>query len=157
MGTADAETVADLGISIGVGAHTEDGIDLDVEVAISDIREDEEEFETEASAGGTMEIVVDPLATRDISEPTGGDIPDLEGTLYDMSHYMYEVLLDRITELRLLRDSWRLVSWWLAERELDWLIWLGEEFRQVRRDRDDTRRRLRRLELLVERRLGFRR
>ncbi|GKC06772.1 hypothetical protein Tco_0998382 [Tanacetum coccineum] len=32
-----------------------------------------------------------------------------------------------------------------------------EEFRQIRRDRDDTRRRLRRLELLVERRLGFRR
>ncbi|GJZ69778.1 hypothetical protein Tco_0633328 [Tanacetum coccineum] len=31
-----------------------------------------------------------------------------------------------------------------------------EEFRQVRRDRDDTRERLRRLELYVERRLGFR-
>ncbi|GKC71933.1 hypothetical protein Tco_1117816 [Tanacetum coccineum] len=30
-----------------------------------------------------------------------------------------------------------------------------EEFRQVRRDRDDTRRRLRRLESYVERRLGF--
>ncbi|GKC44211.1 hypothetical protein Tco_1061933, partial [Tanacetum coccineum] len=32
-----------------------------------------------------------------------------------------------------------------------------EEFRQIRRDRDDTQRRLRRLESLVERRLGFRR
>nr|GEX09538.1 hypothetical protein [Tanacetum cinerariifolium] len=31
-----------------------------------------------------------------------------------------------------------------------------EEFRQVRRDRDDTRRRFRRLESFVERRLGFR-
>ncbi|GJV89649.1 hypothetical protein Tco_1533587 [Tanacetum coccineum] len=31
-----------------------------------------------------------------------------------------------------------------------------EEFRQFRRDRDDARRRLRRLELFVERRLGFR-
>ncbi|GJX22505.1 hypothetical protein Tco_0226950 [Tanacetum coccineum] len=31
-----------------------------------------------------------------------------------------------------------------------------EEFRQVRRDRDDTRRRLRRLESYVERHLGFR-
>ncbi|GJS66425.1 hypothetical protein Tco_0680989 [Tanacetum coccineum] len=43
MGTADAETVVDLGISEGVGAHTEDGIDLGVEVATSDIREDGEE------------------------------------------------------------------------------------------------------------------
>nr|GEW01807.1 hypothetical protein [Tanacetum cinerariifolium] len=31
MGTADVETVADLVISEGVGAHTEDGIDLGVE------------------------------------------------------------------------------------------------------------------------------
>ncbi|GKD92705.1 hypothetical protein Tco_1372542, partial [Tanacetum coccineum] len=45
-----------------------------------------------------MEIAVDPLATDDISEPTGGDAPDLEGTLYDISHYMYKVPLDRITE-----------------------------------------------------------
>nr|GEV45007.1 hypothetical protein [Tanacetum cinerariifolium] len=69
MGT-DAETVVDLGISEGVGAHTKDGIDLDVEVATSDITEDKEKFEVEASAGGTMEIAVDPLATGYISEPT---------------------------------------------------------------------------------------
>ncbi|GKD19917.1 hypothetical protein Tco_1209075 [Tanacetum coccineum] len=100
MGIADAETVGNLGINEGVGAHTEDGIDLGVEVATNDIREDEEEFEAEASAGGTMEIVVDPLATCDISEPTRGDAPDLEGTLYDISHYMFEVPLDRITEFK---------------------------------------------------------
>ncbi|GKB80591.1 hypothetical protein Tco_0947486, partial [Tanacetum coccineum] len=90
------ETVADLGIIEGVGAYTEDGIDLGVEVATSDIREDKEEFEAEASAGGTMEIDVDPLATSDISEPTRGDTPDLEGTLYDISYYMSKVPLDRI-------------------------------------------------------------
>ncbi|GKD28330.1 hypothetical protein Tco_1239108, partial [Tanacetum coccineum] len=73
MGTADAETIADFGISEGVGAHSKDGIDLGVEVAISDIREDEEE----------------------------GDILDLEGTLYDMSHYMSEVPLDMITEFEI--------------------------------------------------------
>ncbi|GKE22004.1 hypothetical protein Tco_1433516, partial [Tanacetum coccineum] len=33
---------------------------------------------------------------------------------------------------------------------------LREEFRQIRRDRDNTRRRLKRLESLVERNLGFR-
>ncbi|GJS32952.1 hypothetical protein Tco_0531334 [Tanacetum coccineum] len=126
--------------SIGVGAHTEDGIDLDVEVAISDIREDEEEFETEASAGGTMEIVVDPLATRDISEPTGGDIPDLEVK----------------TAQRQLEVGQLVAS---GERTglADMVRSLGWENLRVRRDRDDTRRRLRRLELLVERRLGFRR
>ncbi|GKG52257.1 hypothetical protein Tco_0547132, partial [Tanacetum coccineum] len=72
-------------------------------VAISDIREDEEEFEAEASAGGMMEIVIDPLATGDISKPTGGDIPDLEDTLYDMSHYMSEVPLDRILKFETAR------------------------------------------------------
>ncbi|GKE90239.1 hypothetical protein Tco_1567714, partial [Tanacetum coccineum] len=70
IGTADAETVADLGISDGDGAPTKDDIGMGVEVATSDIREDEEEFEAEASAGGTIEIEVDPLATGGISEPT---------------------------------------------------------------------------------------
>nr|GEU40399.1 hypothetical protein [Tanacetum cinerariifolium] len=88
----------DLGIIEGVGAHTENGIDLGVEVATSDIREDEKEFEAKAGAGGTMEIIVDPLATGCISKPTEGDAPDLEGTLYDISVYIYEVPLDRITE-----------------------------------------------------------
>ncbi|GJS32981.1 hypothetical protein Tco_0531363 [Tanacetum coccineum] len=45
IGIADAETVADLGISDGVVAHTKDGISMGVEIAASDIREDEEEFE----------------------------------------------------------------------------------------------------------------
>ncbi|GJW00655.1 putative reverse transcriptase domain-containing protein [Tanacetum coccineum] len=159
MGTADAETVADLGISEGVGAHTEDGKGMDVEVATSDIREDEEEFEVEASKGGTMEIVVDPLATGDISEPTGGDAPDLEGTLYDMFHCMSEVPLDRITEFETAQRQLE-AGQLEASREraglADRVKSLGWENLRVHRDRDDTRRRLRRLELLVERRLGFR-
>ncbi|GJV30075.1 hypothetical protein Tco_1386523, partial [Tanacetum coccineum] len=65
IGTADAETIADLGIGDGVGAHTEDGIGMGVKVSTSDIREDEEEFEAEASAGGTMEIAVDPMVPLD--------------------------------------------------------------------------------------------
>ncbi|GKE66773.1 hypothetical protein Tco_1520934, partial [Tanacetum coccineum] len=98
IGTTDAEVVADLGIGDGVGAHTEDGIGMGVKIDASDIKEDEEEFEGEASAGGTMEIVVDPLVTGDIYESTKGDVPDLEGTLYDIVHYMSEVPLDRIIE-----------------------------------------------------------
>ncbi|GKF25920.1 hypothetical protein Tco_0081814, partial [Tanacetum coccineum] len=46
IGTVDAEAVADLGISDGVGVDTKDGIGMGVKIAASDIREDEEEFET---------------------------------------------------------------------------------------------------------------
>nr|GEZ16129.1 integrase, catalytic region, zinc finger, CCHC-type, peptidase aspartic, catalytic [Tanacetum cinerariifolium] len=188
IGTADAETVANLGIIEEVGAHTKDGIYLGVEVATSDIKEDEEEFEAEASARGTLEIAVDPLATGDISEPTKGDAPGLEGTLYDMYHYMSEVPLDRIIEFEtdqrqlkagqleaskeraglanrvrsLGRENLRVRALLYIERDrVDNLrchmVLSQEEFCQVRRDRDDTLRRLRRLESLVERRLGFRR
>nr|GEY28926.1 hypothetical protein [Tanacetum cinerariifolium] len=65
-GTADAETIAYLGISEGVGAPIEDGID--------------------------------PLVTGGIFESTRGDALDLEGTLYDIAHYMSEVPLERITK-----------------------------------------------------------
>nr|GEV40286.1 protein terminal ear1-like [Tanacetum cinerariifolium] len=44
--TADAEAVADLGISDEVGVDTEDGIGMQVEIAASDIRKDEEKFKT---------------------------------------------------------------------------------------------------------------
>ncbi|GJS17708.1 putative reverse transcriptase domain-containing protein [Tanacetum coccineum] len=186
IGTAEVETAAYLGISDGVGALTDDGIGVGVEVHTSDIREDEEEFEVEASAGGTMEIVVDPLATGGISESIGGDIPDLEGTFYDISHYMSEVPLDRIIEFEtaqrqlevgqlvasgeraglpdrvrsLGRENLRVRA--LLCIEIDRVDSLRrhmalsqEEFHQVRSDRDDTRMRLRRLESLVERLLGF--
>nr|GEW63566.1 reverse transcriptase domain-containing protein [Tanacetum cinerariifolium] len=175
IGTANANIVADLGISDGVRDPIEDVIDLGVEVTTKDIREDEEEFEAEASEGAMMEIDVDPLATGDISEPTRGDAPDLEGTLYDMSHYMSEVPLVRITKFEtaqrqleagqmvaseeragladrvrsLGRENLRVRALLCIERDrVDSLrrhIALSqEEFRQVRRDHDDTRRRLRR-------------
>ncbi|GJR96966.1 hypothetical protein Tco_0269140 [Tanacetum coccineum] len=97
IGTTDVEAVADLRIGDEVGAHTEDGIGMGVEITAR-IKEDEEEFEAEANAGGTMEIAVDPLVTGGISESTRGYAPDLEGTLYDIVHYMSEVPLDKITE-----------------------------------------------------------
>ncbi|GJY31497.1 putative reverse transcriptase domain-containing protein, partial [Tanacetum coccineum] len=98
IGTADAEAVADLDIGDRGRAHTEVGIGMGVEIAASYIREDKEEFEAEANAGGTMEIAVDPLVTGGISKSTRGDVPDLEDTIYDIVHYMSEVPLDRITE-----------------------------------------------------------
>ncbi|GJY92467.1 hypothetical protein Tco_0508249 [Tanacetum coccineum] len=186
IGTADAKTVADLGISDRVRAHTEDGIGMGVEVVTSDIREDEEEFEAKASAGGTMEITVDPLATDGISESTRGDAPDLEGTLYDIAHYMSEVPLDRIIEFETAQrqlEVGQLVASGERDGLTDWVRSLRrenlrvqallcieryhvdslgchmtlsqEEFHQICRDCDDTRRRLRMLELLVERCNGY--
>ncbi|GKD80668.1 hypothetical protein Tco_1347507, partial [Tanacetum coccineum] len=112
--TVDVEAVADIGISEGVVAHPEDGVGMGFEIAASDVREDDEEFEVEASAADTREIDVDPLVISDNSESSRGGILDLEDIIYDIFHYMSE-----------------------------------EEFRQVRRDRDDTQRRLRRLESYV--------
>ncbi|GJX85710.1 hypothetical protein Tco_0336484, partial [Tanacetum coccineum] len=54
--TTDAEAVADVGISEGVVAYPEDGIGIGFEIAASDVREDDEEFEVEASAADTREI-----------------------------------------------------------------------------------------------------
>nr|GEU29343.1 reverse transcriptase domain-containing protein [Tanacetum cinerariifolium] len=105
IGNADVETVADLGISDGVRAPTKDGIGMELEVTTSDIREDKEEFEAEASAGGTIEIVVDPLATGGIFNSTGGDAPDLEGTLYDITHYMSKIRRDCDDTQRRLRRT----------------------------------------------------
>ncbi|GKE21844.1 hypothetical protein Tco_1433356 [Tanacetum coccineum] len=105
IGTVDAEAVTDLGI--GDGVDTKDG--------------------KEASAGGTIEIDVDPLVTGGNSESTIGDVLDLEeivgGWVDSLCHHMA-----------------------LSQ----------EEFCQIHRDRDDAQRRLRRLESFVERRLGFR-
>ncbi|GJU67063.1 putative reverse transcriptase domain-containing protein [Tanacetum coccineum] len=139
LDTNDAEAVAD--------------------IAASDVREDDEEFEAEASAADTREIAVDPLAIGDSSESSRGGIPDLEDTIYDIVHYMSEVRIDMITKIespqRQLETSQMVASGERASlveriRSLR-LESLKEEVRQVRRDRDDTQRRLRRLELYVER------
>ncbi|GKB32157.1 hypothetical protein Tco_0871558 [Tanacetum coccineum] len=139
---------------------SEDGIAMGFEIATSDIREDEEEFEAEDSAGGKMEIAVDSSVTGGISEPTGGEAPDLEGTLYDIAHYMSEVPLDRITEFETAQrqlEAGQLVASGEREGYLRRHMALSQEaFLHIHRDPDDTRRRLGRLESLVERRLGFR-
>ncbi|GJU31135.1 hypothetical protein Tco_1174724 [Tanacetum coccineum] len=98
--TADAEAVADVGISDGVVAHTEDGVGMGVEIAASDVREDDEEFEAEASAADTREIAVDPLAISDSFKSSRKGILDLEDTIYDIVHYMLEVSIDRITKIK---------------------------------------------------------
>ncbi|GJT24764.1 hypothetical protein Tco_0894701 [Tanacetum coccineum] len=97
--TANAEAVADVGISEGVVAHPEDGVGMGFEITASDVREDDEEFEAEASTADTREIAVDLLAIGDSSESSRGGIPDLEDTIYDIVYYMSEVHINRITKI----------------------------------------------------------
>ncbi|GJT81389.1 hypothetical protein Tco_1055731 [Tanacetum coccineum] len=97
--TADAEALTDVGISEGVVAHPEDGVGMGFEIAASNVREDDEEFEAEASVADTRKIVVDPLVISGSSESSRGGIPDLKDTIYDIVHYMSEVCIDRITKI----------------------------------------------------------
>ncbi|GJU09812.1 hypothetical protein Tco_1132208, partial [Tanacetum coccineum] len=124
VSTADAEAVVDLGIGDGVGAHTEDGIGMGVEIDASNIREDNEEFEAEIMA----------------SEERAS-------------------LADRIK--RLGRENLRVQALLCIERDCvdslhHHMALSQEEFCHIHRDRDDSRRRLRRLVSFVERCLGFR-
>nr|GEU94031.1 hypothetical protein [Tanacetum cinerariifolium] len=158
IGTADAETVVDLGVSDRVRAPTEDGLGMGVEVDTSDIREDEKEFEAEASTGGMMEIAVDPLVTGGIFEPTKGDAPDLEEAGQLVASGERGGLANRVSSLG--RENLRVRDLLCIERDhvdslCHHMALSQEEFHQIRRDRDNTRRRLRSLESLVERHLGF--
>ncbi|GJY01276.1 hypothetical protein Tco_0359428 [Tanacetum coccineum] len=158
--TPDAEAVADVGISDGVVAYPEDSIDMGVEIAASDVSEDDEEFEAEASVADTREIVVDPLAI----DVRIDRITEIETTQRQLETSQLvasgerDSLVERIESLRL--EYLKVRAMLSIERDLiDSLRWhmalSQEEFCQVRRDGDDTRRRLRRLESYVERHLGF--
>ncbi|GJT50754.1 reverse transcriptase domain-containing protein [Tanacetum coccineum] len=127
IGTADVEAVVDLGISDGVGAHTEDGIGIGDKIVASNIREDEEEFETAQRQLETGQSMA--------SEERAG-------------------LTDRIR--RLGRENLRVRALLCIEGDRvdslrHYMSLSHEEFHQIRRDRDDARRRLRRLESFVKR------
>ncbi|GJZ26929.1 hypothetical protein Tco_0571182 [Tanacetum coccineum] len=128
------------------------GIGMGFEIVASDVREDDEEFEAEASLADTRETVVDPLAIGDSFETS-------RGASQLVASGKRASLVERIRSLRL--EYLKVRAMLSIERDrIDSLRWhmalSQEEFRQVRRDRDDTRRRLRRLESYVERHLGFR-
>nr|GEW42555.1 hypothetical protein [Tanacetum cinerariifolium] len=138
--TADAEAVVDLGIGDGVGAHTKDGIGC-YNIAASDIREDEEEFEAKASVGGTMEMVVDPLVTSGIPEQLEASQLMASGERCSLTNRVRALLCIE-------RDQVDSLCHHIALSQ--------EQFHQIRKDHDDARGRLRILESFVERSLGFR-
>nr|GEZ81068.1 hypothetical protein [Tanacetum cinerariifolium] len=133
IGTADVEAVIDMSIGDEVRAHINDGICMGVEVAASDIREGEEEFEAEASAGGTIKVEVDlrvkSVVNKDVPDHViaDGAVKVTYETLGDLVHRFHdhteEILVhqfrDRVDSLR------------------HHMALSQEEFCQIYRDRDD--------------------
>ncbi|GKB03866.1 putative reverse transcriptase domain-containing protein, partial [Tanacetum coccineum] len=100
-------------------------------------------------AADTREITVDPLDIGDSSESSRGGIPELEDTIYDIVHYMSKVRIDMITEIETTQrqlETSQLVASGERASLVERIGSLRIEYLKVRRDRDDTRRRLRRLE-----------
>ncbi|GKF18402.1 hypothetical protein Tco_0063320, partial [Tanacetum coccineum] len=137
-------------IDMELGISDEDDVRDHVEIDPRDVRDDIEEYEADTSAGDTVEVGIDPMSApiveEEIVEPAGEDSSDSSGTRDGnvrsfenlKVHAILDIERDRVNSLRLHMSL------------------SHEEFRQVRKDRDDTRGRLRRLESYVERRLGFR-
>ncbi|GJR76705.1 putative reverse transcriptase domain-containing protein [Tanacetum coccineum] len=170
------ETEVDMELGVGDGDDVRDHVEIDPR----DVRDDTEEYEADVSAGDTVEVGIDPMSApiveQEIVEPVGEDPFDSSGTrdgivrsfkdmpidlddaVRDFYHHMSErvSMIERIDSLRLENLKVRA----MLDIEIDrvnslrlHMSLLQEEFRQVRRDRDDTRGRLRRLESYVERRL----
>ncbi|GKA33541.1 hypothetical protein Tco_0719970 [Tanacetum coccineum] len=161
------EAEVDMELGIGDGDVVRDHVEIDPR----DVRDDTEEYEADTSAGDTVELGIDPMSApiveETIVELAGEDSSDLSGTrdgivrsfedmpidlddvVRDFYHHMFEVRIDRIVRAMLDIEMDRVNSLRL------YMSLSQEEFRQVRRDHDDTRERLRRLESYVERRLGF--
>ncbi|GKD01985.1 hypothetical protein Tco_1172259 [Tanacetum coccineum] len=127
-----------------------------------------EEYEADTSAGDTVEVGIDPMSTpiveEEIIEPAREDPSDSSGTrdgivssfedmLIDLDDVMSRgqrvSMIERIDSLRSKNLKVRAMSVIERDRVNSLRLHMSlsqEEFRQVRRDHDDTRGRLRRLE-----------
>ncbi|GJZ53185.1 hypothetical protein Tco_0608070 [Tanacetum coccineum] len=133
-----------------------------------------EEYEADASAGDTVKVGIDPMSApiveEETVEPAGEDSSDLSSTrdgivksfedmpidlgdaVRDFYHHMSEVRIDRIVRIKTAQsrlEADQLIASKdrarMAERIYSLRLEnLKEEFRQIRRDRDDARGRLRR-------------
>ncbi|GJU77680.1 hypothetical protein Tco_1274750 [Tanacetum coccineum] len=111
--TADAEAVADVGISDEVVDPIEDGVGMGVRIATSVVRE-----------GARRSLRCNP---------------DLEDTIYDIVHYMSEVRIDRITKIETTQRQLETKERFSGVDSLRWLHGhLAEEFSSVRMRCDDT-------------------
>ncbi|GKF62265.1 hypothetical protein Tco_0182319 [Tanacetum coccineum] len=133
------ETRVDMELGIGDGDDVRDHVEID----LRDVRDDTEEYEADASAGDTAEVGIDP-----ITAPSVEDMPvDLDDVVCDFYHYMSEVRVDRIVGIKTAQRRLKnLKVRAMLDIERDRMSSLRlhislsqEEFRQIRRDRDDAR------------------
>ncbi|GJT36030.1 putative reverse transcriptase domain-containing protein [Tanacetum coccineum] len=161
------ETEVDMELGIGDGDDVEDHVEIDPR----NVRDDIEEYETDTSDGDTVEVGIDlmsaPIVEEEIIEPAGEDSSNSSGTrdgivrsfedmpidvddvVRDFYHHMSErvSMIERIDNLRLENLKVHAMLDIKRDRVNSLLLHMSlsqEEFRQVRRDRDDTRGRLRR-------------
>ncbi|GKE61414.1 hypothetical protein Tco_1511781, partial [Tanacetum coccineum] len=168
VGPTEAGVDMELGIGDGDDVRDHVGIDL------RDVRDDTEEYEADASAGDTAEVCIDPMTApfveEEMVEPTGEDSSDsfvliglsglsllrdgwrpdqliASGDRARMAEMIYSLRLENLKVHAMLDIERDRVSSLRLHMSL-----LQEEFRQIRRDRDDARGRLRRLESYLGRR-----
>ncbi|GJT98985.1 hypothetical protein Tco_1094503 [Tanacetum coccineum] len=164
---------------IGDGDEVGDHVEIDHR----DARDDTEEYEADASAGDTAEVGIDPMTAPSV-EDMPVDLSDAVRDFYHhmsevrvdrivgiktaqrrleadqliasgdrarMAEMIYSLRLENLKVRAMLDIERDRVSSLRLHMSLS-----QEEFRQIRRDRDDARGRLRRLELYLGRRFGFR-
>ncbi|GKB58333.1 putative reverse transcriptase domain-containing protein [Tanacetum coccineum] len=80
------ETRVDIKLGIGDGDDVRDHVKIDPR----DVRDDTEEYETDASAGDTIEVGIDPMSApiveEEIVEPTGEDSSDSSAIMLTMTN-----------------------------------------------------------------------
>ncbi|GJX98698.1 hypothetical protein Tco_0355717 [Tanacetum coccineum] len=171
------KTEVDMELDISDGDDVRDHVEIDPR----EVRDDIEGYEADTSAGDTVEVGIDPMLAliveEEIVEPAGEDSSDSSSTrdgivrivgieivqrwleadqLIARGHRVS--IIGRIDSLRLENLEVRAMLDIERDRVNNLRLHMSlsqEEFRQVRRDRDDTRGRLRRLESYVERRLAL--
>ncbi|GKA08739.1 hypothetical protein Tco_0688070 [Tanacetum coccineum] len=142
VGTAEAEVGLELSISDGGRDHVGDEVAMGVKVAERASRDDLEEQEAKPKV--LLERIEEIETGQRQLEIASGERASMDEGIRSLrlENLKVRALLcikrDRVDSLRLHMSRSQ------------------EEFRQIRRDRDDVRSRFRRLESFIERRLGFR-
>ncbi|GKE38682.1 hypothetical protein Tco_1462087, partial [Tanacetum coccineum] len=141
------ETEVDMELGIGDGNDVKDHVKIDPR----DVRDDTKEYEADTSVGVTIEVGIDlmsaPIVEEEIVEPAREDSSDSSGTRDGIIRIVGIKTAQRRLEADQSIARGQRVS--MIERDRVNSIHLHmslsqEEFRQVRRDRDDTQERLRR-------------
>ncbi|GKA02143.1 putative reverse transcriptase domain-containing protein, partial [Tanacetum coccineum] len=177
------ETEVDMELGIGDGDDVRDHVEIDPRDVRDDTKEYEADTSVRDTVEVGIDPMSEPMVKEEIVEPAGEDSSDSSGTrggivrsfkdmpidlddvVRDFYHHMSEVHIDRIigietAQRRLRLENLKVHAMLDIERDRvnSFRLHMSlsqEEFRQVRRDRDDTRGRLRRLESYVQRRLAL--